>query len=63
MERLNELAMKRILLLFTCYNTALEFQDTLKSISMLLMRKYLNYSLYMSLCNVKVIELCEILKQ
>ena len=63
MERLNEYSMKRILLLFTCYNTALEFQDTLKFFSMLLMRKYLTYSLYMSLYNLKVIELCEIPKQ
>ena len=63
MERLNEYSMKRILLLFTCYNTALEFQDTLKFFSMLLMRKYLTYSLYMSLYNLKVIELREIPKQ
>ena len=28
MERVNELAMRRILLLFACYNIALEFQET-----------------------------------
>ena len=63
MERVNDLAMKRILLLFTCYNIALEFQETLKFFSLLLMRQYLKYSLCMSLYNVKVIEFYEIPKQ